>query len=91
MDFPESIYIDIEGRRYLYKKMYEHDKGGCYYRTTEHDDPLTSSFISLYSDGHLTFLWNGIEKDWAQSWTPSGNPCTVEDMPRDDFIEYLII
>ena len=28
--------------------------------------PITSIFISLYPDGRLTYLWNGIENNYGK-------------------------
>lgn len=69
--FPEKIWIELypethNGHEYV--KDYEHEDGGCYYRSPENDDPITGSFVSLYPDGRLTYLWNGQEKLLNREW-----------------------
>lgn len=64
MIFPSEILIELYPEKWVrYTKQYEHTKGGCYYQTTEDDSILTSNFVSLYTDGHLTYLWGGIEHE----------------------------
>ena len=46
--------------------MYEHEKGGMYYHSEECSDVITGSFISLYPDGRLTYLWNGYEHEYGK-------------------------
>lgn len=70
-EYPEKIFIELYPSTHkgaVYEKQYEHEGGGCYYRTREDNNPVTSNFVSLYSDGHLTYLWNGSEKDWNREW-----------------------
>lgn len=68
-NFPERIEIEVyPGDWKVYVKQYEHDDGGCYYRCKDISDPMISSFVSLYPDGTLTFLWNGVEKKWDRRW-----------------------
>ena len=62
MEFPKEIYLD----GYTYTQMYEHEKGGMYYHSEECPDPITNICISLYPDGRLTYLWNGIESDYGK-------------------------
>lgn len=70
--FPNSIEIEVYPDKWItYNKQYEHEDGGCYYNTDESSDPITSTFVSLYPDGHLTFLWNGKESDWNKEWRPA--------------------
>lgn len=69
--FPEKIWIEMYPKThngYEYTKQYEHEDGGCYYRSVENRDPATGAFISLYPDGRLTYLWNGIEKPLNREW-----------------------
>lgn len=72
--FPDEISIKLypdAPSRYqwaTYKKDYEHEGGGCYYYCKDTFDPLTSQFVSLYPDGSLTFLWNGVEKPLNKEW-----------------------
>ncbi len=70
MDYPDSILIEKHPNKWVeYIKQYEHENNGCYYNEKEHtEDFLTGCFISLYPDGHLTFLWNGIEQTWDRKW-----------------------
>lgn len=68
--FTYPQYIEVERNPNIwvkYKKLYEHEGGGCYYTTSDDYSPVTS-FISLYPDGHLTYLWNGVEKAWSKNW-----------------------
>ena len=63
--FPEKIMIYKYNKYPIeYRKQYEHDGGGCYYRNDDPNDYITWSFVSLYPNGKLTYLWNGIEKEW---------------------------
>lgn len=67
--FPNTIQIELYPNKwYTYTKMYEHEDGGCYYQTYEDDNPITSAFVSLYPDGRLTYLWNGVEKAFDVNW-----------------------
>ena len=69
--FPEKIFIVVYPSTnigYVYEKTYEHEGGGCYYRSKENTSPVDGDFISLYHDGRLTYLWNGIEKDYNKEW-----------------------
>ena len=71
--FPEKIWIEVYPEThngYEYVKDYEHEGGGCYYRSPENDDPIAGSFVSLYPDGRLTYLWNGQEKPLNREWYP---------------------
>jgi len=68
--FPDKIRIAMHPdsalfptKEYVYDKMYVHEGGGCYYRSKDNPDPVTNAFVSLYPDGHLTYLWNGTEMD----------------------------
>lgn len=61
MKYPKEIYLD--GCTYM--QMYEHEKGGMYYHLEECSEVITGSFISLYPDGRLTYLWNGIEQNYG--------------------------
>lgn len=36
------------------------------YHSKENPDPVTDTCISLYPDGKLTFLWNGIEQNYGK-------------------------
>ena len=62
MEYPKEIYLD----GYAYTQMYEHKKGGMYYHSKDCPDPITNTCISLYPDGRLTYLWNGIESDYGK-------------------------
>jgi hypothetical protein len=62
MKYPKEIYLD----GYTYVQMYEHEKGGMYYHSKENPDLVTNTCISLYPDGELTFLWNGIEQNYGK-------------------------
>ena len=62
MKFNFQIYLD----GYTYTPMYEHEGGGMYYHSEECNNPITSIFISLYPDGRLTYLWNGIENNYGK-------------------------
>ncbi len=64
MSFPEKIFIKRDNKFVEYHKDYEHEKGGCYYRNDNEDDWMFGNGISLYPDGHLTYLWNGREEIW---------------------------
>ena len=69
--FPEKIFIVVypnTKQGYVYTKDYEHENGGCYYRSKENNSPVDGSFISLYPDGHLTYTWDGIEKPYDHEW-----------------------
>lgn len=69
--FPEKIEIEAYADKwYPYERQYEHEKGGCYYRIAEGNsiDFVVDSFVSLYPDGHLSYLWNGTEHDWNKKW-----------------------
>ena len=69
MNFPDCILIEkYSNKWYEYHKHYEHEKGGCYYDSDDELDYVTGGWISLYPDGHLTYLWNGIEKIWNVNW-----------------------
>lgn len=37
-----------------------------YYHSTENPDPITNTCISLYPDGRLTYLWNGVEQNYGK-------------------------
>ena len=70
-EFPEKIWIEMypsTNNGYEYVKQYEHEGDGCYYRSEENTDPVTGSFISLYPDGRLTYLWDGVEKPLNREW-----------------------
>jgi hypothetical protein len=62
MEYPKEIYLD----GYIYTQMYEHEKGGMYYHSEECSDVITGSFISLYPDGRLTYLWDGYEHEYGK-------------------------
>lgn len=62
MKYPQKIYLD----GHTYTQMYEHEKGGMYYHSEECNDAITGSFISLYPDGRLTYLWNGVEQNYGK-------------------------
>ena len=62
MKYPKEIYLD----GYTYVQMYEHEKGGMYYHSKEKPELITCICISLYSNGKLTFLWNGIEQNYGK-------------------------
>ena len=62
MKYPKEIYLD----GYTYVQMNEHEKGGMYYHSKENPDLVTNTCISLYPDGKLTFLWNGIEQNYGK-------------------------
>ena len=62
MEYPKEIYLD----GYTYTQMYEHEKGGMYYHSEECNDVITGSFISLYPDGRLTYLWDGYEHEYGK-------------------------
>lgn len=70
--FPEKIYIKMYPQTdtgYVYVKDYEHENGGCYYHSDENSNPVDGAFVSLYPDGHLTYLWEGVEKPLNREWT----------------------
>jgi len=68
-EYPQTIEIELYPNTWVeYTKMYEHEGDGCYYQTQEDNNPITSTYISLYPDGHLTYLWNGIEKNFNVAW-----------------------
>ena len=60
--YPKEIYLN----GYTYVQMYEHEKGGMYYHSEENLNPVTNVCISLYPDGKLTYLWNGIEQNYGK-------------------------
>lgn len=62
MEYPKEIYLD----GYTYTQMYEHEKGGTYYHSEECSDVITGSFISLYLNGRLTYLWDGYEHGYGK-------------------------
>lgn len=62
MEYPKEICLDD----YTYTQMYKHEKGGMYYRSTENPDPITNTCISLYPDGRLTYLWNGVKQNYGK-------------------------
>ncbi len=69
--FPDRIFIELfpsTHKGYVYTKDYEHENGGCYYRSKENDNPVTGAFVSLYPDGHLTYLWDGTEHPLRRDW-----------------------
>ena len=70
MNYPNNILIEKSPDTWIeYVKQYEHENNGCYYREKEHtEDWLTGSFVSLYPDGHLTYLFNGFENNWDIRW-----------------------
>jgi hypothetical protein len=70
MNYPERIFIQTlsDDSGYIYTKDYEHENGGCYYSSKDNPSPIDSVCISLYPDGHLTYLWNGIEKEYNHKW-----------------------
>ena len=61
-EYPKEIYLD----GYTYTQMYEHEKDGIYYHSEECNDVITGSFISLYPDGRLTYLWGGYEHEYGK-------------------------
>lgn len=72
--FPETISIKLypnaspRDQWVVYKKDYEHEDGGCYYYSEDNSSPVTSQFVSLYPDGSLTYLWDGVEKPFNKEW-----------------------
>ena len=62
MEYPKEIYLD----GYIYTQMYEHEGGGMYYHSEDCHDVITSTCISLYPDGRLTYLWNGRENNYGR-------------------------
>lgn len=69
--FPEMIRVELypnTHRWVTYERFYEHEGGGCYYNAIDDDDVITSTYISLYPDGHLTYLWNGKESPLNYPW-----------------------
>ena len=69
VDFPPIIEIEVYPDEWcIYKRSYEHEGGGCYYHSDECTDPVIKNFVSLYPDGRLTFLWNGVESNLDRNW-----------------------
>lgn len=69
--YPDEIFIVIHENTkigYVYHKDYEVEGGGCYYSSKENSNVVIGSFIRLYPDGHLTYLWNGKESDLKNEW-----------------------
>lgn len=75
-EFPEYIEIKMYPNGVnpwvMYKKTYEHEGGGCYYdavdpRDREYD-AVSGTYVSLYPDGRLTYLWNGRENPLNREW-----------------------
>lgn len=66
MDYPNVIEVQFSANTYRYNKQYEHENGGCYYVSTESE--IVTSWLSLYPDGHMTFLWNGRENPIDCKW-----------------------
>lgn len=94
INFPETISILLYPTTdtwVTYTKDYEHEGGGCYYRTKDSSDPVLSNFVSLYPDGSLTYLWEGVEKPLNHKWrevVETSKVCAKSDKKRD--IEYKI-
>ena len=71
-NYPNRILIEKHPNNWKeYYIQYEHEGGGCYYSSDDKDDVLFSTYISLYPNGRLTFLWNGIESTWNVKWKVS--------------------
>ncbi len=67
--FPEEIEIErYPGKYIVYHKQYEHAGGGCYYKNDDPNDWCFGNSISLYPDGHLTYLFKGRERDYDVNW-----------------------
>ncbi|MBR1857155.1 MAG: hypothetical protein IJ803_08820 [Oribacterium sp.] len=58
-EFPKRITID----GFVYEKQTAH-KDGMFYNSKDNPSEITSRFVSLYPNGELTYLWNGIEQKW---------------------------
>ena len=72
--YPKYIEIhELSNKRNIwkkYKKLYEHEGGGCYYTAVDEYTPVTS-WISIYPDGHVTYLWDGRESEYRAEWRPA--------------------
>lgn len=67
--YPQVIEIEKYPNKWVtYTKMHAHEGGGCYYKCNDRNDVITGVFVSLYPDGHLTYLWDGYEHDWNRPW-----------------------
>ena len=72
-NYPEYIEVRKNGRDtwMKYKKLHTYvsdDGENCCYYTNKDSYSIATSWISLYPDGHLTFLWNGYEQPYNAEW-----------------------
>lgn len=59
-DYPNRIRIN--GHEYHQQYRIE---GGMYYQTDDSDVSfIFASFVAMYDDGKITYLLNGIEREW---------------------------
>lgn len=80
--YPEMIEVhensDYANHWQRYKKLHTYmdgDTQACYYIEDGFDEggsPVTSQ-ISMYPDGHLTFLWNGTDNKYDAEWRKCKN------------------
>lgn len=88
--FPDEIFIEMypqTHRGYIYKKDYLHEGGGCYYHSAENNSPVDGCFVSLYPDGHLTYLWNGVEKPLNRDWKEITNNVSAASMTPEELVD----
>ena len=62
--FPSRITID----GFIYDKKGYNDIGGVFYNSKDNPSDITSKFISLYPDGKLTYLFDGLELIWNKDY-----------------------
>ena len=72
-NYPEYIEVKDDATWLKYKKLHTYvsdDGETCCYYVIMNNDPyyIVTSQISLYPNGHLTFLWNGYDQPYNAEW-----------------------
>ncbi|MCR4831079.1 MULTISPECIES: hypothetical protein [unclassified Butyrivibrio] len=62
--FPDRMLID----GFVYEKQGYNNEGGVFYNSKDNPSDITSKFISLYPDGKLTYLYDGLELIWNKDF-----------------------
>ncbi|WP_026495743.1 hypothetical protein [Butyrivibrio sp. WCD3002] len=62
-EFPQRITID----GFVYERKSAHNNA-MYYDSKDNPSEITSRFISLYPNGELTYLWDGLELKWNKQF-----------------------
>ena len=62
--FPNRMIID----GFIYEKQGNNNEGGVFYNSKDNPSDITSKFISLYPDGRLTYLYEGLELIWNKDF-----------------------